>query len=706
MQPPSREGSPGPLPHHSQQRFVLLPETPSTPAESPSPAVPETPESISIQRGTHGWSTQLSISEPNYIPTTPPFIPGGGGITAADIPSLSADARQRFAAHGTAGLRAEDFIGTGVVAVRNAKNGIECLPPKFYRLDTAADFRSTPHEWVIDCGAARHCVASRYALTSVQNEHPLIIVETANGTKSPVTCIGTVDRLVTTMAGPRRLHLSDVLVVDGLTSSLFSCKHAYDVDGICTYINGVCQIQLSDGSSIPIRQQCEKYTVDLSPCQGVDLEKDLEINLPSTIHAMRQITSLDLAHAQNAQAVQEALRPVPVTTVTAFMLTATEYDARKYTLCAPHNGEKGLAFKTFRDNFLTVISGVQIKDPAEIYDLGETIAGTCEGGPNTPPGQAVPIPMPAGGGLIAATRRRNRRLKLAYIYIYQHVPNEPIRRMFIAEALNNGYLAWQVLVRECDEPITDLELEDLKKNVRELTILDTVGYSDFSISKFRRRMIDENSKIPAVADQIDENELSLILLRCIAQCSNVLHVPCFTELKALPAQRTLVYPANHPNAGQRSLSAIVSHFEPLWKSALQLGSISLRAPTSSKQAGTSRVDSMLADANVYAVQARNRYAQETAEKDIQRKSETTKICWNCKGIGHFKAECPSPQINHSYADVISLLAAHLEKLPSRPVERPENHTPPTTEQAQTVRVVQDFHDGETDQPDNNDSDVD
>ena len=110
MQPPSPEGSPGPLPisslpHQSQQRFVLLPETPSTPAESPSLAVPETPESVSIQRGTHGWSTQLSISEPNYIPTTPALTPGGGGITAADIRSLSAAARQRFAVHGTAGPR-------------------------------------------------------------------------------------------------------------------------------------------------------------------------------------------------------------------------------------------------------------------------------------------------------------------------------------------------------------------------------------------------------------------------------------------------------------------------------------------------------------------------------------------------------------------------------------------------------------------------
>ena len=86
------------------------------------------------------------------------------------------------------------------------------------------------------------------------------------------------------------------------------------------------------------------------------------------------------------------------------------YDARKYPICAPHDGTKGLSFRRFAMDFLTGVATIDLKDLNEIYDLSEALLGTDEGGQATAPGQAGPIPLPGGA---AATRRFNKRKKLA-----------------------------------------------------------------------------------------------------------------------------------------------------------------------------------------------------------------------------------------------------------------------------------------------------
>ena len=62
----------------------------------------------------------------------------------------------------------------------------------------------------------------------------------------------------------------------------------------------------------------------------------------------------------------------PPTIVDVFMADALQanYDARKYPICAPHDGSKGLSFERFKRDFVTKIAGIEIKNPDEIYDLG------------------------------------------------------------------------------------------------------------------------------------------------------------------------------------------------------------------------------------------------------------------------------------------------------------------------------------------------
>ena len=100
--------------------------------------------------------------------------------------------------------------------------------------------------------------------------------------------------------------------------------------------------------------------------------------------------------------------------------------------------------------------------------------------------------------------------------------------------------------RECDFPVTELELEDMKRNVRALTIIGTVGYHGHSISFFRRALTDENSKIPDQTDRIQEHELCLIMLHAIGAASPHLAVFTDEELKAGAGSRKHVYPQSHP----------------------------------------------------------------------------------------------------------------------------------------------------------------
>ena len=111
------------------------------------------------------------------------------------------------------------------------------------------------------------------------------------------------------------------------------------------------------------------------------------------------------------------------------------YDARKYHICAPHDGTKGLSFRRFANDFLTNIATFDLKDPNEIYDLSETLLGLDEGGSATPPGANAPIALP---GTQAAARRRARRLKYAYVFLYQHNTDLSLRKMLMDEAHNDG----------------------------------------------------------------------------------------------------------------------------------------------------------------------------------------------------------------------------------------------------------------------------
>lgn len=118
--------------------------------------------------------------------------------------------------------------------------------------------------WVIDCGATKHCVPYTGDLSRVNCTRPNVWVRVANGTLIKATAMGEASVPVASTNGPRNLHLSNVLVVPGLSQRLFSCKHGFEKDGISTHLNNALVLALPSGERVPFSIQRNQYIVGMS----------------------------------------------------------------------------------------------------------------------------------------------------------------------------------------------------------------------------------------------------------------------------------------------------------------------------------------------------------------------------------------------------------------------------------------------------------
>lgn len=114
------------------------------------------------------------------------------------------------------------------------------------------------------------------------------------------------------------------------------------------------------------------------------------------------------------------------------------HDAKKYSICAPYNGIKD-TFEIFYQDFPIGLAAVVLKDPAEIYDLSQTLLGTDDSG--EPQGDPSPTAQ-------TAIKRRNFRLNQAFVKLYSHNTDESIKTLLRNEANRNGRAAWLIMIRE------------------------------------------------------------------------------------------------------------------------------------------------------------------------------------------------------------------------------------------------------------------
>ena len=123
-------------------------------------------------------------------------------------------------------------------------------------------FKSNNSDWIVDCGATKHCTPCLSDLAKVTNSNPNKVIRVGNGKHLAVTAIGTVRLKVPTSvvskrknktkieSGHESMELSNVYVVPEMKCRLMSSEWAWRHDGIGTYLNDDRYLRLPSGAHV------------------------------------------------------------------------------------------------------------------------------------------------------------------------------------------------------------------------------------------------------------------------------------------------------------------------------------------------------------------------------------------------------------------------------------------------------------------------
>ena len=316
----------------------------------------------------------------------------------------------------------------------------------------------------------------------------------------------------------------------------------------------------------------------------------------------------------------------------AFMMSGdddpNDWDARKYPRCKPYYGKKGVQW----NNFVRDFSISLLDDSDADATLKETMLGTDPGGDVYLAGGGAPL-------TVAGTARRNKRLTKLYAALYRHVADLRLREMIDTEAPDNGRDAYKLLDRHCRRDVTDLEMFDLDKQWDASSIPVSVGVNLDSIIMFSRHLSGLNALRPA-GRRKDADDMTKKLLSCIT--------PDLSASLSLDAQKELRAPAGSrafESGGHRDFAAAVQAIDELWRSQFEQGAIKPQATRGSARPDASALAAFDANAKTFTIE------------DLRAERQ----CFNCRGFGHIRADCPSAWGNRPIGACIDLLRQSITK---------------------------------------------
>ena len=155
-------------------------------------------------------------------------------------------------------------LGAGLVQLPGGAT-LAIQPVPFDNCFCVGSIKSTKADWIVDCGATKHCTPHLSDLAQVTNPNPRRAIRVGNGKLLPVTAIGIVRLNVPTTYQTKRKHktktesghelmeLSDVMVVPEMKCRLMSSEWAWRRDGIGTYLNNDRFLRLPSGSHVPFK---------------------------------------------------------------------------------------------------------------------------------------------------------------------------------------------------------------------------------------------------------------------------------------------------------------------------------------------------------------------------------------------------------------------------------------------------------------------
>ena len=222
--------------------------------------------------------------------------------------------------------------------------------------------------------------------------------------------------------------------------------------------------------------------------------------------------------------------------------------SRLYTE-GPWNGSRTPAFLKFKRDFEAGAGAHFLHE--DDYSIWQACNDKDQGGQAA---GADALPGPQQAGYTNAVRRRKRRQAKAYHMVYMHVDDERLKEMLAALPADDrrGCASWALLVGECDEGTTDLQILSIRTEFENCTIELHVGYNEETVTTFARLLNSINARLPA-NHKYSEDQMAVKLL-CNINHPDSLALNAVTELNASAGARRFEHVVNgNPTRNYRAI---------------------------------------------------------------------------------------------------------------------------------------------------------
>ena len=325
------------------------------------------------------------------------------------------------------------------------------------------------------------------------------------------------------------------------------------------------------------------------------------------------------------------------------------YDAKKFPVCAPWDGARGPSWvRVFKTNFENGLR-TQTDNFSSLHEF--LVTETDYGGANGPP-------HPGGAGMAAlafqSQAARSTRVAKTYGYILNHITNQDVKdtiqahvaALQAAGALPANWVTalWQWIDANLGQPNQTGLLTLNQNDAWTKAKIGDVGIHRESLRSFHAHLLRLNRE--------RQNPLPLIDIWV-----KFLKEITFPQMLANEAIKQLQRPsyiiaAGLPNAGNPDLNALLADFEEIWHQKYDAG-IEIKpqaAPRPALHSGNT-ADGMSVQVVPEEETINGAFAGRTFGKfnptPQQNNGPATSFakrernCWNCRGWGHEKQDCPS-----------------------------------------------------------------
>lgn len=319
-------------------------------------------------------------------------------------------------------------------------------------------------------------------------------------------------------------------------------------------------------------------------------------------------------------------------------MTTPDYDAKRYPVCAPWSGKRGISWtRVFKPQFE---DGLR-KHTDSFNSLHEfLVEETDYGGVNGPA-------HPAGAGLAAlgfqSQAARRTRTEKCFGFILTHITNLDIIDAIHSHvaALPNPRpdnwvtLVWNWIDVTFGQPRQTGLLHANQTEIWTKTKLTDVGIHRETLRQYYSLLMRLNRERQNPYQPMD------VWVKFLKE---ITFPPLLRDEAVKQLQNpTYVIAAGLPGAGGPDLAALVTAFEEMWHTKYDAG-IEIKPQPAPRQvpSGSNRVDGLLSEIHLTEDELTTGYITQPSTPADGAFTDEERLCWKCRGWGHQREACPSP----------------------------------------------------------------